>query len=115
MLTRAQRKRLELVQGNRGDRGARWGRNGVQGRYAGEPPAVPAESGIVDLRGLEPPEPLVRILDAIADDRAGRLVFLLSREPLPLYLMLRKEGWRHAVRRDERGVELTIYRGAEPS
>ena len=36
----------------------------------------------VDLRGLDPPEPLVRILAAI-EDAAGPREFLLSREPYP--------------------------------
>ncbi|HET9578171.1 MAG TPA: DUF2249 domain-containing protein [Usitatibacter sp.] len=64
----------------------------------------------IDLRGLDPPEPLMRILDALESGAAEPLVFLLSREPLPLYAVLARAGWRYAVRRDDRGVELTLVR-----
>jgi hypothetical protein len=63
----------------------------------------------VDLRGLDPPEPLVRILAAIEDD-AGPREFLLSREPYPLYALLAAAGWRHEVRREESAVLLTVSR-----
>lgn len=63
----------------------------------------------IDLRGLEPPEPLARILSAL--EGAGPLSFLLSREPLLLYPLLRREGWRHRTRRTDDGVvELTLER-----
>jgi hypothetical protein len=55
----------------------------------------------VDLRGLDPPEPLLRILAAIDSGAAGPLVFWLSREPYPLYPLLGAAGWRHSVRRGE--------------
>lgn len=64
----------------------------------------------VDLRGLEPPEPLLRILDALDTPGPGPLVFLLSREPLPLYAMLAGGEWSHTVRRGDSGVELTLMR-----
>jgi hypothetical protein len=63
----------------------------------------------VDLRGLDPPQPLLRILDAL-EAAAGPHVFLLAREPLPLYPLLASGGWRRAVRRTDDGVELTVYR-----
>jgi hypothetical protein len=62
-----------------------------------------------DLRGLDPPEPLLRILERI-DSGAGPHVFLLAREPLPLYPLLAAARWRHSTRIDERGYVLTIYR-----
>ena len=64
----------------------------------------------VDLRALEPPEPLVRVLASLEADPAGPHRFLFDREPLPLYALLRREGWRHEVRDDERGFELTVFR-----
>jgi hypothetical protein len=66
----------------------------------------------VDLRGLPPPEPLERILAALADGDDSPLTFLLSMEPLPLYFMLRRERLRYRVRRLEAGVEITIERSA---
>jgi hypothetical protein len=63
-----------------------------------------------DLRGLDPPEPLLRILDSIESGGHGPLVFLLAREPFPLYPMLMAAGWRHGVRRLPDGVELTVFR-----
>ena len=63
----------------------------------------------VDLRGLDPPEPLVRILAAI-EDVAGPREFWLSREPYPLYALLAAAGWRHEVRREGDAVVLTVRR-----
>lgn len=64
----------------------------------------------MDLRGLEPPEPLLRVLDAVESAAPDPLVFLLSREPLPLYAILARTGWRYEVREAEGGVELTVMR-----
>lgn len=63
-----------------------------------------------DLRGLDPPEPLIRILDRVERGGGGPLVFLLAREPYPLYPMLAAAGWRHRSRRLADGVELTVFR-----
>ena len=68
---------------------------------------------MIDLRGLAPPEPLVRIFDTIDGGGDGPFVFLLSREPFPLYPMLTVDGWRHHVRRSAEGCEVTIYRKVE--
>ena len=67
---------------------------------------------VVDLRGLDPPEPLLRILEALDAGGAGPYVFLLARDPLPLYAMLNSAGWRHRARRVEAGCELTVFREA---
>ena len=64
----------------------------------------------VDLRGLPPPEPLERILSALALESPGPLSFLLSMEPLLLYPLLRREGVRWEVRRGPAGVEITLQR-----
>lgn len=48
----------------------------------------------LDVRELEPPEPLERVLDALADLPAGdRLRVRLRREPFPLYDLLRRMGY----------------------
>ena len=67
-----------------------------------------AEPLPVDLRGLPPPEPLERILSAIASGPEGPRSFLLSMEPLLLYPFLRRERVRWRVRRFAGGVEITI-------
>ena len=64
----------------------------------------------IDLRGLDPPEPLLRVMGALGG--AGPLRFLLSREPLPLYRILALEGWSYRVSRTEDGVELVVERRA---
>jgi hypothetical protein len=53
---------------------------------------------VLDARGLEPPEPMERTLDALAalppDDR---LVLRLPRQPFPLFDLLRRMGYRWDV------------------
>jgi len=69
--------------------------------------AAPAPA--LDLRGLQPPEPIVRILDAL--ERAPRqpLRVILPHEPVPLYGLLRERGfsWSGSPRPDG-GYELLI-------
>lgn len=60
--------------------------------------AVQGEDGIwhIDLRGLEPPQPLVSIVRALYDrrDEPGvRLVAHLDRDPVMLYPELAERGW----------------------
>jgi len=71
---------------------------------------LPSPEPVVDLRGLFPPEPMVRILEAIGDGGDGPFVFRLALEPRPLYPMLERGGWSYIARRDSGGVELTIRR-----
>ncbi|MFC0170486.1 DUF2249 domain-containing protein [Pseudoduganella danionis] len=50
----------------------------------------------IDVSGLEPPEPMVRVLEALdllADD--GRLRVLIDRQPVPLYQVLQRNGYSH--------------------
>jgi uncharacterized protein (DUF2249 family) len=58
---------------------------------------------VIDARGLEPPEPMVRTMEAL--DRIGpseKLLVLLPREPYPLYRALEINGfaWRTTCRSD---------------
>jgi hypothetical protein len=64
----------------------------------------------MDLRGLDPPEPLLRILEALEHGSAGPHVFLLSQEPRLIYGVLADGGWRHSTREDPEGCELTVFR-----
>jgi uncharacterized protein (DUF2249 family) len=68
-------------------------------------PAAPGEQEIVlDVRGLPPPEPLERVLDALDTITAGqRLRMLIDREPLPLYRILGANGHRYEARANPDG------------
>lgn len=66
----------------------------------------------IDARGLEPPEPLMRVLDALAAlPKNGRLRLLIHREPLPLYSLLQTEGWHYVAHPHGEGeFEIVIAR-----
>ena len=61
---------------------------------------------VLDIRDLEPPEPLDRVLTAIADFGHGDTLKILSNfEPTPLYRILERDGFRHHV---EAGADATL-------
>ena len=67
---------------------------------------------MLDLRGLEPPEPLMRVFDALDAAPDLPLRIRIEREPYPLYPMLRAGGWTHRTMvRDEGNFEILISRG----
>ncbi|GEO43116.1 hypothetical protein SAE02_72640 [Skermanella aerolata] len=47
----------------------------------------------LDVRGLQPPEPLTRVLDLIDQGETDNLVLHHDREPVFLYPMLAERGW----------------------
>lgn len=50
----------------------------------------------IDVCGLEPPEPLERVLEALALLQPGQtLRMLIDREPRPLYGILERNGYRY--------------------
>jgi hypothetical protein len=52
----------------------------------------------IDVRGLEPPEPMVEILRLIDHGEIdGVLIAHLDREPIFLYPELDDRGWGHAI------------------
>lgn len=52
----------------------------------------------LDVCGLEPPEPLERVLDALSLLKPGqRLRMLIDREPRPLYGILERNGFVYDV------------------
>ncbi|MDE2117423.1 MAG: DUF2249 domain-containing protein [Betaproteobacteria bacterium] len=59
--------------------------------------AEPANTTIeLDVRDLEPPEPMQQALAALAVLKPGQqLRMLLHREPFPLYAMLRERGFTY--------------------
>lgn len=67
----------------------------------------------MDLRGLQPPEPIVRIFDALQRAPDVPLRVILPHEPLPLYDLLRQRGFRYSGKpRKEGGFEVLIERAA---
>lgn len=66
---------------------------------------------LLDVGGLEPPEPMVRILEALdtlADDE--RLRVLIDREPVPLYRILLRNGYQYRTTLDDdRRYEVLIW------
>lgn len=59
----------------------------------------------LDLRDLEPPEPMIRILEALEDLQSGDVLFaLLTREPLFLFPELAKREHEWAGNFDESGA-----------
>jgi uncharacterized protein (DUF2249 family) len=49
---------------------------------------------ILDVRGLEPPEPMERVLSALGGLGAGeQLLMIIDRQPRPLYRILQNNGY----------------------
>ncbi len=80
------------------------------------PPASPAEDGdvvVLDVRGLEPPEPMVRTLEALETLPAGRtLVQINVRVPRFLLPMLENRGYRYEIREQGPTLVRTFIRRA---
>jgi hypothetical protein len=57
------------------------------------PRLVLDEPAAMDLRGLRPPEPIVRILQALERGTGAPLRVILPHEPVPLYALLRERGY----------------------
>ena len=70
-------------------------------------------SPCLDLRGLQPPEPMERTLDALdllAD--GATLEIILDREPHPLYRILARDGYTCSARWEPEGCRISIRRAA---
>lgn len=64
----------------------------------------------LDVTDLAPPEPLERVLDALADLPAGdRLLVLHRREPFPLYDLLRRMGYGWRTQGEEGRYRILIW------
>jgi uncharacterized protein (DUF2249 family) len=83
-----------------------------------EPPVAPAAAAggrtVLDVRGLEPPQPMLRVLEAIDRLGAGReLEVHHDRRPMFLYPQLDERGFAHETDEPEPGlVRILIRRGA---
>ena len=70
-----------------------------------------AEREALDVRGLEPPEPFLRIMQALTRAPDAPLRVLIHREPFPLYDVLAEQGFAHRTRPlEEGGFEMLIHR-----
>lgn len=82
-------------------------------QYASRPTPPLQLNGLpaMDLRGLQPPEPIVRILQALERSPWARLRVILPHEPVPLYSLLRERGYSYAGSpRPDGGFEVLIER-----
>ncbi len=74
--------------------------------------AAPVKAGgryEIDVRGLEPPEPLIRILDALAALPAGATLHARTdREPCHLFGEAEQRGFRHDCKEQTDGSWLTV-------
>jgi uncharacterized protein (DUF2249 family) len=53
---------------------------------------------ILDVCGLEPPEPMERVLEALSHlEKNQRLRMVIDREPRPLYRILDNNGFTHTM------------------
>ncbi len=75
--------------------------------------AWPPPKVLLDSRGLQPPEPMIRILDALEHLAAGEVLEAINeREPMFLYPELEARGAAiEVVKQADGGVRLLIRRG----
>jgi uncharacterized protein (DUF2249 family) len=72
-------------------------------------PAAPSGVHEIDVRGLEPPEPLVRVLDALESLPAGATLRAhTDREPCHLFGEAGQRGFRHDCNEQPDGSWITI-------
>jgi len=85
----------------------------TSGSHSGDGSGWPEPKQSLDNRGLQPPEPMVRILSALEMLAAGEVIEAWNdREPLLLYPELEARGAAIQVRQGTTGVRLLIRRGA---
>ncbi len=81
-------------------------------RHAEAAPGWPEPCQVLDNRGLQPPEPMVRILSTLEQLAPGEVIEAWNdREPLLLYPELEARGAAIDVRREPDRVRLLIRRG----
>lgn len=81
---------------------------------AGAAPAQLELFQTIDARGWEPPEPMVRVLEALDGlPSGGKIVMLLFCQPRPLFRILKHNGFDYDCRLVPEGYfEVTIWRAA---
>ena len=74
---------------------------------------TPIDEILVDARGLEPPEPMEKVMQTLALLRPGQSIrMLLHREPFPLYALLAERGYRHETRMEADGSYVILIHSA---
>jgi uncharacterized protein (DUF2249 family) len=77
--------------------------------------ATPGEAATLDVRGLEPPLPMVRVLERLDTlEPGGVLTVLHERRPLFLYPQLDERGFRHDTDEPEPGLVRIVIRRGHP-
>ncbi|MFQ5537551.1 MAG: DUF2249 domain-containing protein [Gemmatimonadota bacterium] len=90
------------------------GKAGKRLPNCGSPRPEPGDIHVLDVRGLEPPEPMVRTLEFLEGmEEDHTLVQLNSRVPRFLLPELEGRGFQYAVRQEEDGLVRVIIRRAE--
>lgn len=75
--------------------------------------ALQADEILIDARWLEPPEPMEKVLQALALMKHGqRIRLLLHREPFPLYPLLKEKGFSHDTLSQPDGTYVILIRQA---
>lgn len=66
---------------------------------------------VVDVRGLEPPEPMERVLNALGElGPDEQLLMIIDRQPRPLYRILQNNGYAYSETFKPEGVfEILIW------
>jgi uncharacterized protein (DUF2249 family) len=80
----------------------------------GPEPWQAADGAHLDVRGLQPPEPMTRVLDLIDQGGIDNLVLHHDREPFLLYPMLAERGWS-CLSVEQLEGEVRIKLAREPS
>lgn len=71
----------------------------------------PTDEILIDARGLEPPQPMEKVMQTLALLRPGQSIrLLLHREPFPLYPLLAESGYRHATQIQADGSYVIMIR-----
>lgn len=74
------------------------------------------DATVLDVRGLEPPEPMVQILERLDTLAAGqRFVVLHERRPMLLYPQLDQRGFLHDTEELEPGLVRIVIRRPAPA
>jgi uncharacterized protein (DUF2249 family) len=81
----------------------------------GAPVSRPADTAALDVRGLEPPLPMVRVLERLDTLPPGAVLTVLhERRPLFLYPQLDERGFRHETDEPEPGLVRIVIRRGRP-
>jgi uncharacterized protein (DUF2249 family) len=66
----------------------------------------------LDVRGMEPPQPLELVLETIGDFKAGdRLTLIIDCHPTPLFKILDRNGYGYRTEPGKDAIhEITIWR-----